>query len=285
MSLLFFVAVTILACRTPKQAILIFIVVPLLLPIMYCIMEKKHDKYPVVTKATKHKGLKYISLNTSSDEELHVSSETKAELSVRDKVDTVWKTLPFALTMITGYFSSFFTLQSVVTTLAFPDAPFGPRNHYIFYTLAIMMGHLAGRNYALILILINQDCRPYTRHTWIFSSLVAVILVFLVLGSWYRFLASVWIVLALMFISGLLTGVLYTNTYAMAGAGETNRAKTELSRAFVYSGCAIGIMSAALMGMRTEPLLRKHCMQIATRGAYCLTRNVNGVSSTVSCLK
>ena len=187
--------------------------------------------------------------------------------------------------MITGYFSFFFTLQSVVTTLAFPDAPFGPRNHYIFYTLALMTGNLTGRIYALILVTINQDCGPYTRHTWIFSSLLAVILVFLVLGSWYRFLASVWIVLALMFIVGLLLGLMYTNSYAMTGAGESIRAKIELSRAFIYSGDSIGILVAAVFGMRTEPLLREHCMQITTRGAYCLTRNVNGMNSTFSCLK
>ena len=121
---------------------MVYTIIPLLLPIMYCNMEKKHDKYPIVTKATKHDSVKYTPLNTSPDEELHVSSETKVELSVRDKVDTVWKTLPFALIMITGYFSSFLTLQSVVTTLAFLDAPFSPRNHYIFYTLAFMMENL-----------------------------------------------------------------------------------------------------------------------------------------------
>ena len=250
---------------------------------MYCIMEKKYDKCPVNTSATKHEGLKYTPLNTSSNEELHVSSETKLELSVRDKVEAVWKALPFALSMITGYFSSFLTLQSVVTTLAFPDAPFGPRNHYIFYTLSLMMGNLTGRTYALILVAINQNCSPYTKHTWAFSSLLAVISVFLVLGSWYRFLTSVWIVLVLMFIVGLLTGLLYTNSYAMAGAGETIRTKTELSRAFVYSGLVAGVLPAALLGMRTELLLREHCMQITTRGAYCLTRNVNGLKSTFLC--
>ena len=129
---------------------------------MYYIMEKKHDKYPVVTKATKQKGAKYTLLNTSSDEKLHISSETKAELNVRDKVATVWKALPFTLTMITGYFSFFFTLQSVVTTLAFPDAPFGPRNHYIFYTLALMTGNLTGRIYALILVTIRSGIEPGT---------------------------------------------------------------------------------------------------------------------------
>ena len=285
MSLLFFVAVTILACRPPKQAILIFIVVPLLLPIMYCTMEKKHEKYPVVTKATKRESVKYTPLYTSPDEESHVSSETKVELSVRDKVDAVWEALPFALSMITGYFSSYFTLQSVVTTLAFPDAPFGPRNHYIFYTLVFMTGNLIGRTYAWILAAIDEDCRPFTRHTWIFSSLLAVILVFLVLGSWYRFLASVWIVLALMFIVGLLTGLLYINSYVMAGARETIRAKTELSRAFTYSGFTIGVLAAAVLGMRTEPLLKEHCMQITARGAYCLTRYVNGLNSTFLCRK
>ena len=285
LSNLSFIAVTIVACSTAERAILIFIVIPLLLPIMYCIMEKKHDKYPVVTKATKRESVKYTPLNTSPDEELHVSSETKVELSVRDKVDAVWEVLPFALSMITGNFSSNFTLQSVVTTLAFPDAPFGPRNHYIFYTLVLMTGNLICRTYALILVTINQDCRPYTRHTWIFSSLLAVILVFLVLGSWYRFLASVWIVLALMFIVGLLLGLLYTNSYVMAGARETIRAKTELSRAFIYSGFTIGVLAAAVLGMRTEPLLKEHCMQISTRGAYCLTRYVNGLNSTFSCLK
>ena len=252
---------------------------------MYCIMEKKHDKFPAVTKATKHEGVKYTPLNTSPDEELHVSSETKAELSVRDKVDAIWKALPFTLAYTTAYFSFFLTLQSVVTTLAFPDAPFGPRNHYIIYTLAVMMGNLTGRTYALILEAINQDCRPFTRHTWIFSSLLAVISVFLVLSSWYRFLASVWIVLALMFIVGVLIGVMYTNTFAMTGAEETIRAKTELSRAFLFSGHVAGVLSAALLGLRTEPLLREHCMQITNKGAYCLTRNVNGLNSTFSCLK
>ena len=164
-SVLSFVAVTILACSTAERAILAFIFMPVLLPVMYCIMQKKHDKFPAVTKATKHEGVKYTPLNTSPDEELHVSSETKAELSVRDKVDAIWKALPFTLTLTTAYFSFFLTLQSVVTTLAFPDAPFGPRNHYIFYTFAVMMGNLTGRTYALILEAINQDCRPFTRHT------------------------------------------------------------------------------------------------------------------------
>ena len=91
--------------------------------------------------------------------------------------------------------------------------------------------------------------------------------------------------LALMFIVGLLLGLMYTNSYAMTGAGESIRAKIELSRAFIYSGDSIGILVAAVFGMRTEPLLREHCMQITTRGAYCLTRNVNGMNSTFSCLK
>ena len=91
--------------------------------------------------------------------------------------------------------------------------------------------------------------------------------------------------LSLVFIVGLLLGLMYTNSYAMAGAGETIKAKTALSRAFIYSGFATGILLAALLGMRTEPLLREHCMQITTRDEYCLTRNVNGLNSTFSCLK
>ena len=59
--------------------------------------------------------------------------------------------------------------------------------------------------------------------------------------------------LSLVFIVGLLLGLMYTNSYAMAGAGETIKAKTALSRAFIYSGFATGILLAALLGMRTEP--------------------------------
>ena len=36
-------------------------------------------------------------------------------------------------------------------------------------------------------------------------------LLFLVLAAWYRFLSSVWIVLLLVFISGIVAGVLYVN--------------------------------------------------------------------------
>ena len=232
--------------------------------------------------ATQHSQVKYSRLSTQPDEE--VTQLSFHILSLTDKLIIAWKTLPSVYTMTAGLLSKYLSFQAVATVLAFPDAPFGPRNHYIFYTTMVFTGVLIGRSYGAILLSIRPSINPYTKNTWIFSTLKLNILIFLMFAAWYRFVHSVRIVMSLMFAIGLLEGRLALNTFSVLGEDEKVRTKTELSRAFVQSGVGVGIAAAAFLGLSTETLLRDHCIHLQTSPEYCLTRSPALWNATLSCL-
>ena len=97
-------------------------------------------------------------------------------------------------------------------------------------------------------------------------------LLFLVLAAWYRFLSSVWIVLLLVFISGIVTDVLYVNVVTFF---RNLFQKRYMEFAMGYSAVAWGggMLTAAMLGLYTEPLLRKHCPTLMDNTDFCLTRS------------
>ena len=97
-------------------------------------------------------------------------------------------------------------------------------------------------------------------------------LLFLVLAAWYRFLSSVWIVLLLVFISGIVAGVLYVNVVTFF---RNLFQKRYMEFAMGYSAVAWGggMLTAAMLGLYTEPLLRKHCRTLMDNTDLCLTRS------------
>ena len=268
---------TTLACVSPHMTILGILFLQPFVPLLYFLMDKKRDQSSV-SMTTKHKDIQYTTLERTADDEA-----TEGPLTLKEKLSVARSTSPYAIVLAVGLFSEYLTLQSVVTTLAFPDAPFGPRNHYVIYTLLLMIGELMARSYGLICAGIKPGIKPYTRHTWIFALILTAILVFLAFAAWYRFLRNVWLVLVLMFLCGLCVGALAVNTYAVTGEDETVRTKTEFSRAFVQCGIGLGISAAAFLGLRTEILLKEHCLQVSSMPEYCLTRSEDGWNTTVSC--
>ena len=234
---------TTFACVNPTTAILGVVILQPIIPLMYFIMDKKGNT-ETVAMATQHSQVEYTRLSTQTDEEeTQLSFPT---LPLPDKLVIAWKTLPSAYMLIAGLLSKYLSFQAVATILAFPDAPFGPRNHYIFYTTTLFTGVLIGRSYGMILLSIRPSISPYTKHTWIFSMLMFTILIFLIFAAWYRFVHSVWIVMSLMFAMGLLEGSLLLNTFSTTGEHEKVRTKTEFSRAFCpirnrcwHRGCSL----------------------------------------------
>ena len=138
----FFSGLTTFACVNPTTAILGVVILQPIIPLMYVIMDKKGNT-ETVSIATQHSQVEYTRLSTQPNEE-----ETRLSfpaLSLTDKLVIAWKTLPSAYILTAGLFSKYLSFQAVATVLAFPDAPFGPRNHYIFYTTMVFTGVLIGR--------------------------------------------------------------------------------------------------------------------------------------------
>lgn len=78
--------------------------------------------------------------------------------SVLEKFAVMWKMLPDLITIYIAWFSEYLIYVSVVTTLAFPNAPFSARDHYKYYIFALSGGEVVGRSYLAILSYIKADC-------------------------------------------------------------------------------------------------------------------------------
>jgi len=204
-------------------------------------------------------------------------------LTKEEKINAAKANMHLAVPLFFGLFADYLTMQSVVTTIAFEDSPFDPRDHYQYYTISFWIGELLGRSYGLVLSWGKPDWTVVTHKTWIFTAILMVDLFFLILASLYRFLPSYVVVMMLTFITGSTEGALYLNSFAMAGKNMSPRYK-EFSRAFLTTAVQGGVIVAGLTGLWVEPALKNHCSGMIVKTEYCFTRSMNGWNVSASCI-
>lgn len=214
------------------------------------------------------------------------NSDTKAaSYTWMDKLQTVKRSVVLVLSLVTGVTCEYLTVQAVVTTIAFSNAPFSPSVHYELYFFCFATGELLGRSYAFFgHYLCPSRTNIFTEKTWIFTGIMFFNLVFAALASWYRFLPGIWILFIILFEHGVTAGAQYLNTFTTAGTHEKHARASEFSRAFVSVGSGLGLTIAGFAGLLLEPLLKKHCLETSTllNQQYCFTRVVNA-SATLQC--
>ncbi|EDO45680.1 predicted protein, partial [Nematostella vectensis] len=105
--------------------------------------------------------------------------------------------LPIMLSVIFAWIAEYLIIQAVITTIAFTNAPFPPRDHYQYYIFVFLGGELFGRSWIPRLII---------RRLWILALVEIAHLVFFAFAAWYRFLPSVAIPLILAFTAGVIIG-------------------------------------------------------------------------------
>lgn len=212
--------------------------------------------------------------------------EPEQPYALKEKVITLKRTLPLALSLIVGVSFEYLTVQAVVTTLAFPNSPFTPRDHYQFYFFVFAFGELVGRSYSMFVYYFCNSLVALTEKTWIFTTIMGANLILTILASWYRFIPFVWPVLVVLFEHGAIAGALYVNTFGTAGKYETDVRGKEFSRAFATIGSGMGLTIAGFVGLILEPYLRNHCLRTASvaNEDFCFTRKVHGYdNATLFC--
>ena len=182
--------------------------------------------------------------------------------------------LPNLIPIYIAWFSEYMIIQAVITTLAFTNAPFRPRDHYQYYIFTLMGGEVRGRSYLVVLSCIKAEWAEKAKfpHLWVLSMIQVVLLLFFILAAWYRFLPSVWIVLLLSFTCGVAIGVLYVNSVAFFRDNFKDRYR-EFVMGYVIVALGVGMFVAALMGLYTEPLLLEHCTMFVNNTDLCFTRS------------
>lgn len=218
--------------------------------------------------------------DSAQDAENSTSGQKDYNWTCCDRFYVFWRTLPFWIALFLGEFCEVLILTSVVTTLTFPNSPFNPRTHYVYYTTASSIGELAGRSYGAIISLCFK-INTTTKHTWIFPGILAVDLFFLIFAAWYRFLPNVWIVFPLLLVAGLCEGALFSNSFSITPRGLSHQ-QVEFCRGLLTVAYGSGILMGAFIGLSTETGLKSRCLQTGSPAEYCIARSMTGWS-TSSC--
>ncbi|EDO46427.1 predicted protein [Nematostella vectensis] len=190
------------------------------------------------------------------------------------KSKIVIKVLPICLYLYVGFFAFFFSGFSVLTTLAFPNAPFKPSSHFKFYTLAFGVSRFLGGSELLFIYRLCPRILPYARihRLWVLSLLDIAHAVFFIFATWYRFIPNVWIVLALCATHGFISGSVMVNGALKAAEQFEDPVDKGIAIGMIQWGITAGIIAASVVGLFVEPALKTHCQQDLMLGQFCFTR-------------
>ena len=265
-----------LACFSPQVSLLLTAPLWILLPISYTAVKKpgNSDRHSSIFKEIPY----------SPIDEHSTSDSSELRLSCYEMVSLVWQTQPLFIAVAVGLFSKYIILNGVVTTIAFSNISITPRNQYLIYVVVSGLGDAIGRSYRAFLSNFGIEDKCIVKKTWKIAVLDFLIVVLTVLISWFRFqfLYNLYSALTLVFLSALLQGIIYVNSFQVAGEG-LGVPERSFCRSLLTGAIEVGIMSAALMGLDTESKLREHCVQVFDE-LTCFTRSPTAWEPSVSCV-
>ena len=255
--------------------------------VFYALMERKHNRSTSRTsRCNCFSGAQYEKVQENKDEDKEQTGPSPPLLTTVEKLRAIKQICPTVLCVVISWMSEFLVTQGVITTYAFPNSPFPPRDHYQYYITLFLLGEFIGRSYLALISLINQDLIPkVTVHKlWLLTIIEVSILVFCLFAAWYRFLPDITYLLIISFLAGLIIGIMYANVLQVF-TDSYEFPMREFVLGFVAVATGMGILIAGLLGLMVEPSFRKHCMTITDLSEYCFTRtDPNAISNiTASC--
>ncbi|XP_015755877.1 PREDICTED: protein BTN1-like [Acropora digitifera] len=262
---LYYTGLTTWSCVLPNNAMMIMAGSPLLYLLFYAIMDKKHSS------------------NSRAELDASETVESQTNLTWKEKVSAAGQILPLVFALFVCFVSEYIIIQAVITTMAFPSAPFPPRVHYRYYIFIFLSGEFMARSYLAVIASLKPSLVNVfaIRKVWILSLMLFGELIFFTLAAWYRFLHDVWIVFILIFAAGLEAGAAFTNAFVVVS--ETDARIKEFAMGFATIGMGGGTFIAGVLGLLMEPIIRDHCLLVSDVGDYCFTRPFSGWNQTIAC--
>ena len=217
------------------------------------------------------------------------NNQYKTELSLKQRLFITWKIYWVNTFLFWQYFADNLSMKAIVTTFAFPQASFYPRDHFTYYALSRNIGKFLTRCYLLVF---STTCSSVVRHvqvgkTWIFSIFGMAMMFFSALATWYRFLSNVEVILGLCFAMGACTGCIFLNSPLVVAENFEDDIEREFAQGMLTVGSTAGDCAAGLMGLFVEPYFKHHSLFELNLGDYCLTRfpTITGWVKNVHCSK
>lgn len=242
--------------------------------IFYWLMERKHSN-PTSRKQEQlpFDYVQYERVDQTTRTESKQDTPAPTLLTTAQKLHAIKQILPTILCVVISWMSEFLVTQGVITTYAFPNSPFPPRDHYQYYITLFLLGEFIGRSYLAFVSLVKQEFLPKVmiRKLWLLTVIEVSILVFCLFAAWYRFLPNITILLFVSFLAGLIIGIMYANVLQVF-TDSYEFPLREFVLGFVAVATGMGILIAGLLGLVVEPFFRQHCLSITNLSEYCFTR-------------
>ena len=130
MSLISLLGLTTWTGLSPRTTIMITIPWPILLFLLHALLDKEpigKEMAPVNNDQ-----------NPPEEDKLLASRQT---ILFSDRLHVTKHIFPYILFLFITYFTEYLSNHAIITTLAFPNAPFNPRDHYPYYLLPIMLAN------------------------------------------------------------------------------------------------------------------------------------------------
>ena len=235
--------------------------------VSYLVLRKKE------TNGSEAEGTTYADYKPVPLTEQDDQTNTLTRLSAKEKVVAIWKISHHIIALLIGIFAVFLSFQGIATTLVYQQYSLAPREVFVVYNSALSFSTSVSRSCSFVCSLVKPDLNTFTKHTWVVASAMIVIMLFLLIDSWYRFLGSIVLVSLLISAAGFFYGILYLSVITMVGISEDAR-ESAVTRVFAVSGYDAGMLLAGLMALYIEPIIQQHCTYLeGGRAERCLARS------------
>ena len=255
-------------CLSPQRTLLTALPAPLVILVCYSCLNKDRMKPYALLSDPRKNGYALLAA---------------AGLTWREKLTAALQITPLMLALLVTYVTQYVTVQAVFTTLAFANAPFAPRDHFVYYVLMNGFGEFIARSYLNAVLFINPSIVPslIIKRTWVFAFPLLGIMGFAICASYFRFLSDVFVVMATCLAVGALSGTVFANTACAVSMVAEPRFR-EFCLGLVAVGEFAGALVASVAGLVIEPALRQHC-QSDFPSETCFTRNIRSEWSKALC--
>lgn len=266
LSLYIFTGLTVWATVDPRTAILVSAIWPPLFLLVFAVS----------------RGNLHLVCNSQSYGSISRLQRSKFEIDCpltsrwRERLHSVWNSFHHLLILFLVYFGEYIVLSAILTTLVFEGAGVGPefvpRGHFEHYVLSTMVGEFLGRSFISMLRAVAPGFFFTSAPVLAFFPLAETI--FLLLATWYRLVPEVWIVWLLCFIQGTACGMILSNSYhTIARRFLSQHVIFTITLASILE--TAGILTAGLLGLHIESLLKEHCIHHLGNRSDCFTRSMD----------
>ncbi|EDO42715.1 predicted protein [Nematostella vectensis] len=159
-------------------------------------------------------------------------------------VSMLWTICPLAGYLYLSKMSRYICTNALLTSIAFSNAPFLPRDHNQYYILLFDCARLLGSTGPILTSPAGPEWQELfkIRRIWIVAILDVIPIFLYLLTSWFRFITNYRIIFAVCFAHGIISGMLAVYAVIYTADQFVTKEEKGVAMGLVEVSCPMGIL-------------------------------------------